>query len=720
MNYESNIIIFSNLLIETDIIKIINVKIDDKVIIELSINNILLKLETDFENYCIILDNDDLSIEFMDMKIKTPEYIVLKLKNIKMPIIDESINIYDKYHIYQKIEKNTKCVIDFTLVEKNFKNQNNLKTIINIDKFPKDLLFSPNQIYNIIIGEIKSFNQNMKHNHIICPINNNPYYLNLKLKLENLIDYDYLEMRINLNPKLYPFYPPQLEFIKPMVSIPLVYSLLNLDILKLENWNSTISLEWLILQLVDQINPIINNHIKMNTKYYEIENLALKLNLHTKEHVLENLINITIPKNIKNTISSDGKYWKSGIGYGTGNNNNWSLTTYIKEQEIQNNELINILHEFILLLNEENIEEIYKSVFSQFLINKICNLTLLELEKNIKLYSVIFDILEKMIVLSKNQDFINNIGINFTIDSDINIIVDSDNKDIYQKILYLSNWYKTNMIVIEKENIISNDIKIQYEEIMKKLQFQDYIIPENHLLLDKYGKCKNENKTTMRIISEFSTFKNSLPLNWDSTIWLRVSKKNINIFSFFISGPKNTPYENGIFEFHAAFPFNYPETEPKVLLNTTGYGTVRFNPNLYNCGKVCLSLLGTWAGQESEKWNKSTSTFLQVLVSIQSLIFVEDPYFNEPGYEKQINTTIGKKNSKTYNEPLQINTIKFAINDMIKNPPLGMEEVIKQHFKFKKDEIIETTNKWYLEISDKDKLLLQNTIEEMKILLDTL
>jgi baculoviral IAP repeat-containing protein 6 len=276
------------------------------------------------------------------------------------------------------------------------------------------------------------------------------------------------------------------------------------------------------------------------------------------------------------------------------------------------------------------------------------------------------------------------------------------------------------MIVIEKENIISNDIKIQYEEIMKKLQFQDYIIPENHLLLDKYGKCKNENKTTMRIISEFSTFKNSLPLNWDSTIWLRVSKKNINIFSFFISGPKNTPYENGIFEFHAAFPFNYPETEPKVLLNTTGYGTVRFNPNLYNCGKVCLSLLGTWAGQESEIWNKSTSTFLQVLVSIQSLIFVEDPYFNEPGYEKQINTTIGKKNSKTYNEPLQINTIKFAINDMIKNPPLGMEEVIKQHFKFKKDEIIETTNKWYLEISDKDKLLLQNTIEEMKILLDTL
>ena len=40
----------------------------------------------------------------------------------------------------------------------------------------------------------------------------------------------------------------------------------------------------------------------------------------------------------------------------------------------------------------------------------------------------------------------------------------------------------------------------------------------------------------------------------------------------------------------------YPEVPPKVQLITTGMGAVRFNPNLYNCGKVCLSLLGTWQG----------------------------------------------------------------------------------------------------------------------------
>ena len=47
-------------------------------------------------------------------------------------------------------------------------------------------------------------------------------------------------------------------------------------------------------------------------------------------------------------------------------------------------------------------------------------------------------------------------------------------------------------------------------------------------------------------------------------------------------------------------------------MQTTGQGTVRFNPNLYNCGKVCLSLLGTWQGAAGETWDPKCSTLLQV------------------------------------------------------------------------------------------------------------
>ena len=62
-----------------------------------------------------------------------------------------------------------------------------------------------------------------------------------------------------------------------------------------------------------------------------------------------------------------------------------------------------------------------------------------------------------------------------------------------------------------------------------------------------------------------------------------------------ISGPEGTPYENnGLLLFDVFFPPTYPAVPPQVNLCTTGRAAVRFNPNLYNCGKVCLSILGTW------------------------------------------------------------------------------------------------------------------------------
>ena len=78
----------------------------------------------------------------------------------------------------------------------------------------------------------------------------------------------------------------------------------------------------------------------------------------------------------------------------------------------------------------------------------------------------------------------------------------------------------------------------------------------------------------------------------------------------------------------------YPKSLPQVKFRITGAGSVRFSPNLYNEGKVCLSLLGTWGGAKGEEWNAENSTIIQVLFYIQSLILVPEPYYNEPGFEK--------------------------------------------------------------------------------------
>ena len=282
-----------------------------------------------------------------------------------------------------------------------------------------------------------------------------------------------------------------------------------------------------------------------------------------------------------------------------------------------------------------------------------------------------------------SQNLINNICDNISIIYDeIKQLLDIKEDKLLELICSVYNIlfkkYKSKV----QELIISDDIKEKYSQIMKPLQFSNYEIPSYHTFIKE--KTKLNQSATMRILSEISSFKSGLPLNWESSIWVRVSKTNFNIFSFIISGPKNTPYENGLFEFHASFPIDYPNTVPSVIIYTTGNGSVRFNPNLYANGKVCLSLLGTWSGNESEKWNPKTSTFLQIMISIQSLIFVEEPYFNEPGWEKDIGTSKGITNSKNYNEKIYPYTIKLGMIDMIKNPPIGFEDVIKNHFIMKK------------------------------------
>lgn len=115
-------------------------------------------------------------------------------------------------------------------------------------------------------------------------------------------------------------------------------------------------------------------------------------------------------------------------------------------------------------------------------------------------------------------------------------------------------------------------------------------------------------------------------------VWCRVYEDRMDLLSVMIAGPEHTPYEDGMFLFDIQLGKNYPRSPPSC--HYISFCADRLNPNLYEDGKVCVSLLGTWAGKGSEVWGPS-STLLQVIVSIQGLILVAEPYFNEAGYEKQ-------------------------------------------------------------------------------------
>ena len=201
----------------------------------------------------------------------------------------------------------------------------------------------------------------------------------------------------------------------------------------------------------------------------------------------------------------------------------------------------------------------------------------------------------------------------------------------------------------------------------------------------------NKQERLSRIAKEISELRSNLPVQFSSTIHVICDEDRFDVLKAIIIGPHDTPYANGVFEFDLFLPANYPSSPPMVKLLTTGKGTVRFNPNLYACGKVCLSILGTWHGPG---WDRNNSSILQVLVSIQSLILVSDPYFNEPGYEGLRGTREGNELSASYNSTIRDRCLVEAIFNAMLYPPPLFEQSVKLHFKFKCKYLLHQLEHW--------------------------
>ena len=158
----------------------------------------------------------------------------------------------------------------------------------------------------------------------------------------------------------------------------------------------------------------------------------------------------------------------------------------------------------------------------------------------------------------------------------------------------------------------------------------------------------------------------------DVGIYCHIDDSDITNIKALIIGPPNTPYENGFYFFDIKFPNDYPFNPPKVKFVTHESG-VRFNPNLYTNGKVCLSILGTWSGPG---WTTCLN-LNTVLLSIQSLLN-ENPIVNEPGFEKETGTK-----AKNYSSVVNYFNIKTSTIKMLDNPPYGFDvfkDIMIKHF----------------------------------------
>ena len=126
-----------------------------------------------------------------------------------------------------------------------------------------------------------------------------------------------------------------------------------------------------------------------------------------------------------------------------------------------------------------------------------------------------------------------------------------------------------------------------------------------------------------------------------------------------IIGPKDTIYWGGYYFFEFKFPYDYPYHPPTVRYCTND-GHTRFNPNLYKCGKVCLSVLNTWRG---DQWTgcQTISSILLVLCTALN----ERPLLNEPGVTKN------HRDYDSYSRIIEFKNYSVAINDMLTKTALN-------------------------------------------------
>ena len=142
------------------------------------------------------------------------------------------------------------------------------------------------------------------------------------------------------------------------------------------------------------------------------------------------------------------------------------------------------------------------------------------------------------------------------------------------------------------------------------------------------------------------------PLNEQGIYYIH-DTDNIKKGYALIIGPEETIYSHGMYFFEFNYPNDYPFSPPVVTYLTNG-DRVRFNPNLYRNGKVCISILNTWSGPQ---WS-SCQTISSVLLTMTTL-FHNKPLLNEPGF------TENDSSFNSYNKIIRYSSIYTALINVL-------------------------------------------------------
>lgn len=152
-----------------------------------------------------------------------------------------------------------------------------------------------------------------------------------------------------------------------------------------------------------------------------------------------------------------------------------------------------------------------------------------------------------------------------------------------------------------------------------------------------------------RLVTEASCMKTNPPENCSAS----PSDNDPSKWDAIIIGPKNSPFEGGIFNLKITFPKEYPFKPPHI-----SFVTKMYHPNISSSGEICLDIL-------KNQWSPALS-MSSILLSICSLL--TDPNPNDPLRGEVADLYL--KNKTEYEKTVKEYTLKYASgNPVVETKP---------------------------------------------------
>ena len=496
---------------------------------------------------------------------------------------------------------------------------------------------SENIDYNVrvIMNEFKNLYYAAKY-FTISPIDSNIYNIKIEIaaKFFNEESKIYADMiksnyKIEINIILpYNGYP----FVSPKIKLvkPRI-NRLHRDICKikcLKSWNFTNSLVNVIENFREVIELYDDVEMKSET-YNDLENYLIELEILSDKNEITNCI-----RNITKTMAK-----------------------YI---------LNNMPFDIVSTLLDSCFVSYLKSVFS--------NLDVAEILLNVRHFEIILDCMRIM-----NDTFI-PIFLS-TADGKKSLYeIFNDSRSNYENFLlkqntdlivaYISFFNKITQQVSKYANdkeksMLRETYKLELsEEAFKKNADMDISVFSN-IAKDK---TRINEVLSKRIAREIMFYKKKSSTELESTVFYRYNSRSLKYHEFIVTGAEGTGYDSGCFHFRMYCTAEYPIEHPIVEFCTTVGRKTNFSNNLCSDGIVRLELF-----EKEGAWIPERSNLAQVIQSVQSL-FTADDNLNDI---KKINR-------------VKLNTMKWAMINLMRKPIAGFEEAIKKHFLLKSSHIAST------------------------------